>query len=520
MTTLTKTMAVNTTNNTARKLSSCNFSGHKEQLFQENMKQVTCLAWVPRGIPALKPRKAELNSNQLGDWEDTKSDALTNMSSEDERFSDSDDTCADLENSGDAENAIKEVPAVDIFPDIADSAQSHPIESISDDEDEDFLLKADDNLVLFGCCVDNVENILEVHVYNEAEDSYYPHHHYMLEEAPLCIEHVIFNKDTRDKGNFCAVGTMDSAIELWNLDVVEAIEPVAIFGIRNQSSETEKKKTTNAQTFRHKLRRVWVSETLSVAIVNKKISHENGVLSLTWNRILSHILASGSADFQIILWDIENQLGSAVLSGHSDKVQSIKWHPTESSRLLSGDTSGVVKLWDARESVCEKEWNEFNAEIERVAWNPWKSENFFVCLILTILLTVNLNQKKIEIQVAASDGRLYNMDIRSGIVDVTEAHNGAVLGRNIVVYLDIDIDSLNGLSVNNKAENYMMTSSARGSLKLWKLDDNGHFKLSKKYKLKMNDLLCCEFCPDEESVAACGGENGCKIVSWNIGSAA
>ncbi|KRX59333.1 Periodic tryptophan protein 1 -like protein [Trichinella sp. T9] len=479
MTTLTKTMAVNTTNNTARKLSSCNFSGHKEQLFQENMKQVTCLAWVPRGIPALKPRKAELNSNQLGDWEDTKSDALTNMSSEDERFSDSDDTCADLENSGDAENAIKEVPAVDIFPDIADSAQSHPIESISDDEDEDFLLKADDNLVLFGCCVDNVENILEVHVYNEAEDSYYPHHHYMLEEAPLCIEHVIFNKDTRDKGNFCAVGTMDSAIELWNLDVVEAIEPVAIFGIRNQSSETEKKKT-------------------------KKISHENGVLSLTWNRILSHILASGSADFQIILWDIENQLGSAVLSGHSDKVQSIKWHPTESSRLLSGDTSGVVKLWDARESVCEKEWNEFNAEIERVAWNPWKSENFFVCLILTILLTVNLNQKKIEIQVAASDGRLYNMDIRSGIVDVTEAHNGAVLG----------------LSVNNKAENYMMTSSARGSLKLWKLDDNGHFKLSKKYKLKMNDLLCCEFCPDEESVAACGGENGCKIVSWNIGSAA
>ncbi|KRZ83796.1 Periodic tryptophan protein 1 -like protein [Trichinella sp. T8] len=474
MTTLTKTMAVNTTNNTARKLSSCNFSGHKEQLFQENMKQVTCLAWVPRGIPALKPRKAELNSNQLGDWEDTKSDALTNMSSEDERFSDSDDTCADLENSGDAENAIKEVPAVDIFPDIADSAQSHPIESISDDEDEDFLLKADDNLVLFGCCVDNVENILEVHVYNEAEDSYYPHHHYMLEEAPLCIEHVIFNKDTRDKGNFCAVGTMDSAIELWNLDVVEAIEPVAIFGIRNQSSETEKKKI-------------------------KKISHENGVLSLTWNRILSHILASGSADFQIILWDIENQLGSAVLSGHSDKVQSIKWHPTESSRLLSGDTSGVVKLWDARESVCEKEWNEFNAEIERVAWNPWKSENFFV---------------------AASDGRLYNMDIRSGIVDVTEAHNGAVLGRNIVVYLDIDIDPLNGLSVNNKAENYMMTSSARGSLKLWKLDDNGHFKLSKKYKLKMNDLLCCEFCPDEESVAACGGENGCKIVSWNIGSAA
>ncbi|KRZ48850.1 Periodic tryptophan protein 1 -like protein, partial [Trichinella nativa] len=463
----------------ARKLSSCNFSGHKEQLFQENMKQVTCLAWVPRGIPALKPRKAELNSNQLGDWEDTKSDALTNMSSEDERFSDSDDTCADLENSGDAENAIKEVPAVDIFPDIADSAQSHPIENISDDEDEDFLLKADDNLVLFGCCVDNVENILEVHVYNEAEDSYYPHHHYMLEEAPLCIEHVIFNKDTRDKGNFCAVGTMDSAIELWNLDVVEAIEPVAIFGIRNQSSETEKKKA-------------------------KKISHENGVLSLTWNRILSHILASGSADFQIILWDIENQLGSAVLSGHSDKVQSIKWHPTESSRLLSGDTSGVVKLWDARESVCEKEWNEFNAEIERVAWNPWKSENFFVCLIFTILLTVNLNQKKIEIQVAASDGRLYNIDIRSGIVDVTEAHNGAVLG----------------LSVNNKAENYIMTSSARGSLKLWKLDDNGHFKLSKKYKLKMNDLLCCEFCPDEESVAACGGENGCKIVSWNIGSAA
>ncbi|KRY83916.1 Periodic tryptophan protein 1 -like protein [Trichinella pseudospiralis] len=485
MTTLIKTIAVNTTNNTARKLNSCNFSEHKEQLFQVDMKQVTCLAWVPRGIPALKPLKAELNSNQLSDWEDTKSDALTNVSSEEERFDDNDDTCADLQNSDDAENAIKEIPAVDIFQDIAGSTRSRPIESNSDDEDEDFLLKADDNLILFGCCVDNVENILEVHVYNESEDSFYPHHHYMLEEPPLCIEHVMFNKDTRDKGNFCAVGTMDSAIELWNLDVVEAIEPVAVFGIRNQSSETAKKKAftcCNCYHICHKLLQL------------KKISHEDGVLSLTWNRILSHILASGSADFQIILWDIENQLGSAVLSGHSDKVQTIKWHPSESSRLLSGDTSGVVKVWDARESVCEKEWNEFNAEIERVAWNPWKSENFFV---------------------AASDGRLYNMDIRSGIIDVTMAHNGAVL-----VYLDIGIDPFNGLSVNNKAENYVMTSSARGSLKLWKVDDSGHFKISNKYKLKMNDLLCCEFCPDEESVAACGGENGYKIVSWNIGSAA
>lgn len=76
---------------------------------------------------------------------------------------------------------------------------------------------------------------LQVWVYEPAgpdsEANAYVHHDYMLPAFPLCLAW----GDCRPGGssepaNLAAVGLMTPGIELWDLDAVEAVEPVAVLG--------------------------------------------------------------------------------------------------------------------------------------------------------------------------------------------------------------------------------------------------------------------------------------------------
>lgn len=48
--------------------------------------------------------------------------------------------------------------------------------------------------------------------------------------------------------------------------------------------------------------------------------HADAVLSVAWNRELEHIVASGSADSTVILWDLEACHAHTTFAQHDDKV--------------------------------------------------------------------------------------------------------------------------------------------------------------------------------------------------------
>lgn len=65
-------------------------------------------------------------------------------------------------------------------------------------------------------------------------------------------------------------------------------------------------------------------------------SHSDAVLSLAWNPEYRNVVASGSADRTVKVWDIATQSCQATLQWHSDKVQAVCWNPSDAPVLLSG----------------------------------------------------------------------------------------------------------------------------------------------------------------------------------------
>jgi len=75
--------------------------------------------------------------------------------------------------------------------------------------------------------------------------------------------------------------------------------------------------------------------------------HTDAVNSLAFNPASEFVLATGSADKTIALWDLRNlkeKLHS--LEGHSDIVTSLAWHPHEEAVLASGSYDRRVIFWD------------------------------------------------------------------------------------------------------------------------------------------------------------------------------
>ena len=75
--------------------------------------------------------------------------------------------------------------------------------------------------------------------------------------------------------------------------------------------------------------------------------HEKRVFNVVFSPIVPNILASGSDDLTIRVWDTNGD-SVKVLQGHTANVRAIVFNPELPWCLVSGSWDHTIKLWDTR----------------------------------------------------------------------------------------------------------------------------------------------------------------------------
>ncbi len=296
------------------------------------------------------------------------------------------------EESNEMDDDAKEMVEEEFMENERDKNDYNDAEDV-DDEDaasdaEDFLIKNTDKVLLIANTEDDF-SALEMHIYDEETGSFYVHHDITLPSFPLCISWIGCDSNklqknssivtTKPGNNFAAVGTFNTTIEIWNLDILDILEPTVILGEPNKpkSKSSKSKKSKSSE---------------------KRTGHNDAVLSLSWNAVHPSLLLSGSADKTVKLWDLSTATCVHTFKHHSSEVSTVAWNPVEASIALSGSFDKTVAIFDARQAAggsAQVPVAKFptTADVEKASWDPHHPSLFVV---------------------ASEDGSLRSYDVRTG----------------------------------------------------------------------------------------------------------
>lgn len=413
---------------------------------ESNINFIPCLKWVKRGVAKANPEKVQLTKEELVQIiNDTKSklqlaDQEGESSTRNQETSDNIDEEFSLDKYDEEdENTGLQQLGIHNIAEMPASAEENFDDEDDDSEKDDDIIKPSDNLLLVGR-VNGDASILEVYIHNEEEGSLYCHHDLFLPAFPLCIEWMDFEPG-QPQGNYCAIGSMSPVIDIWDLDIINCLEPAYTLGKKGN----KKKKI-------------------------KPVGHKDAVLDISWNPNFHHVLASGSVDQTILLWDIEAGNPSNKLTAFEEKVQCVKWHKLEGHVLLAGSCDQTAKVFDCR-STENKSWD-LTGEAERVVWSTTEPYIFYV---------------------GTNTGGLHCFDCRKGEIWMQKAYE----------------QDITGLSFSSQCPGLLLTTSSDGVMKVWDANGQSKYGAQMVYEkdLKMGVLHCIEMCPDSPFFFAAGGDN-------------
>ena len=247
-------------------------------------------------------------------------------------------------------------------------------EDVDDASDiEDVQIQPGDAILVVAKTEDDFPT-LEVNVYEQMTGNLFVHHDIPLPSFPLCLAHGDISP-AGSAGNYCAVGTFGPGIEIWNLDVLNALEPSCVLGGEDTTMADEIMRHNMMNTSNKKKKKLNIPQGPKL----KDGSHTDAVMSISWNKVHRQVLASGSADCTVKLWDITQantpKENAGTFHHHKDKVQSVLWHPQEGTLLATGSYDRTVALIDARGPQDSVKRVKIPADCEALAWDPHNPQN-------------------------------------------------------------------------------------------------------------------------------------------------
>uniref|UniRef100_A0A0D3BKD9 Uncharacterized protein n=1 Tax=Brassica oleracea var. oleracea TaxID=109376 RepID=A0A0D3BKD9_BRAOL len=328
----------------------------------------------------------------------------------------------------------------------------YPNDAADDDDDEDDIddttIKPTDSVIICARNEDEVSH-LEVYVYEESSDgspNMYVHHRIIIPEFPLCTAWMDCPLKGGEKGNFVSIGSKETpTIEIWDLDVKY-----------------------------------------------KEGSHTDSVLGLAWNKEFRNILASGSADNKVKVWDMATGTCKITMEHHTKEFCMA--HRFKRllgiimlQVLLSGSFDQTVVLKDGRQpSHSGFKWSVMS-DVESLAWDPHCEHSFVVSL---------------------EDGTVKGFDIRA-------AHSGSDsdLKPSFTIQAHDQDKGVSSISYNISAPNLLATGSMDKTVKLWELSNNEPSCIA-SHKPKAGAVFSISFSADNPFLLAIGGSKG-ELHVWD-----
>lgn len=316
---------------------------------------------------------------------------------------------------------------------------NHEVANDDDEDEEELIIKPTDNLIVAGH-VSKDESSIEVYVYDSVQNHFYLHHDIIQSDYPCCVRWIGHVRN--QSRNVAAAGYMNPEICLWDLDVIDVLEPI-----------------------------------------ERLAGHKDAVIDISWSSHLKNIIASGSADKHVRLWNLDQckSISNIKLSG---KVSSLEFGIYEQFLLLAGDLNQHVSLIDTRSNSITNNW-QLSGEVEKVRWFPKDHTKFLV---------------------SDDHGCIYCFDVRH-------------TNKPIVKFRAHQI-SVTGLEFSPKCDDMLVTASTDDTIKVW--DTKNAFSSSKNSvgaeptlvkeitEPKVGRILSLRMCPDSMAMIAVGGSSKCN----------
>ncbi|KAH8584194.1 PWP1 family with WD40 repeats [Cryptosporidium sp. chipmunk genotype I] len=317
---------------------------------------------------------------------------------------------------------------------------------IDSDEDDALQIKEGDSLLATTAIEDDVAT-LQVYLYSIEDGSFYVHHDIIIGDYPLCSEWISLG--SYNMSNIVAVGSFNGEINFWNLDFIDSIDPILI--------------------------------------LHSNTGHSDAVMSLAVHCRNSKLLASGSADETIKLWDLNEGSCISTYSNSSNKVQCLEWHHSENNILIAADYNKSVQFIDIR-------------TVDRQASLNYDKEHGDPESI--VLPSADIYDNGNTIVISTENGLISGYDIRMLSENCAKSRFSVLANHNSKPITSVCCTSIS---------NMLVSCDLDGTSKVWDLFDMKECIIEKP--LKGGKLFTCKSCPDEKALVAFGGES---TILWNI----